>query len=58
MLETDVLEVINEIIVSARKMGRCGLIAIHGFTNCFSIGAVMEKGIRFIGNGQAPVHKY
>lgn len=22
------------------------------------MGAVMERGIRFIGNGQAPVHKY
>ncbi|KAI9710649.1 MAG: hypothetical protein M1828_002136 [Chrysothrix sp. TS-e1954] len=27
-------------------------------TNHFNIGAVMERGIRFIGNGQAPVHLY
>lgn len=27
-----------------------------GFTNHFNIGALMEKGVRFIGNGQAPVH--
>lgn len=27
-----------------------------GFTNGFNIGALMEKGIRLIGNGQAPVH--
>ena len=29
-----------------------------GYTNTFNIGALMEKGIRFIGNGQAPVHLY
>ncbi|KAI6005296.1 GroES-like protein [Pisolithus orientalis] len=59
MLETDVPEVVNEMIVSVRKMGRCGLIAAYaGFTNGFNIGALMEKGVRFIGNGQAPVHKY
>jgi threonine dehydrogenase-like Zn-dependent dehydrogenase len=27
-------------------------------TNHFNIGAVMELGIRLIGNGQAPVQKY
>jgi threonine dehydrogenase-like Zn-dependent dehydrogenase len=27
-------------------------------TNHFNIGALMETGVRFIGNGQAPVHKY
>ncbi|KAG6330094.1 hypothetical protein ID866_8995 [Astraeus odoratus] len=59
MLETDVPEVVNEMIVSSRKMGRCGLIAAYaGFTNYFNIGALMEKGVRLIGNGQAPVHKY
>ncbi|KIJ21672.1 hypothetical protein PAXINDRAFT_159724 [Paxillus involutus ATCC 200175] len=52
MLETDVPETVNEMIVSVRKMGRCGLIAVYaGFTNGFNIGAL-------IGNGQAPVHKY
>jgi threonine dehydrogenase-like Zn-dependent dehydrogenase len=40
-------------------MGRCGIIAAYaGFTNQFNIGALMEKGVRFIGNGQAPVHLY
>lgn len=29
-----------------------------GFTDGFNIGTLMEKGVRFIGNGQAPVHKY
>lgn len=27
-------------------------------TNHFNIGSLMERGIRLIGNGQAPVHKY
>lgn len=49
----------SEMIVSVRKMGRCGIIAAYaGFTNGFNIGALMEKGVRLIGNGQAPVHKY
>lgn len=29
-----------------------------GFTNHFNIGSLMERGIRLIGNGQAPVHLY
>ncbi|KAF9240854.1 GroES-like protein [Melanogaster broomeanus] len=59
MLETDVPEIVNEMIVSVKKMGRCGLTAVYaGFTNGFNIGALMEKGVRLIGNGQAPVQKY
>ncbi|KAH9925053.1 GroES-like protein [Epithele typhae] len=59
MLETDVPEIANEMIMSVKKGGRCGLIgAYSGYTNHFNIGALMEKGIRFIGNGQAPVHKW
>lgn len=59
MLETDVPETVNEMIKSVRKMGRCGVIAAYaGFANGFQIGALMEKGVRFIGNGQAPVHLY
>ena len=27
-------------------------------TNHFAIGSLMQRGIRLIGNGQAPVHKY
>ncbi|EJD03567.1 GroES-like protein [Fomitiporia mediterranea MF3/22] len=57
MMETDVPEIVNEMIMSVRKMGRCGIIAAYaGYTNNFNIGALMEKGVRFIGNGQAPVH--
>ncbi|KAL5533891.1 hypothetical protein ACEPAG_351 [Sanghuangporus baumii] len=59
MLETDVSEIVNEMLMSVRKMGRCGIIAAYaGFTNGFNIGALMEKGVRLIGNGQAPVHLY
>ncbi|CAE6486669.1 unnamed protein product [Rhizoctonia solani] len=59
MLETDVSETANEMIKAVRKMGRCGVIAAYaGYTNQFNIGALMEKGVRFIGNGQAPVHLY
>lgn len=59
MLETDVCETPNEMIWLVRKFGRCGIIAAYsGYTNHFNIGALMEKGVRFIGNGQAPVHLY
>lgn len=55
MLETDVCETPNEMIFLVRKMGRIGLIGVYaGYTNHFAIGALMEKGVRFIGNGQAP----
>ncbi|KAJ3917921.1 GroES-like protein [Lentinula edodes] len=59
MLETDVPETINEMIVSVRKTGRCGIIAAYaGYANAVNVGALMEKGVRLIGNGQAPVLKY
>jgi len=59
MLETDVCETPNEMIFLVKKMGRVGLIGVYsGYTNHFNIGALMEKGVRFIGNGQAPVHLY
>jgi len=58
-LQTDTSEIVNEMILSVKKFGRCGITGVYaGFTNHFNIGAVMETGIRFIGNGQAPVHKY
>ncbi|KAF8191810.1 GroES-like protein [Pholiota molesta] len=59
MLETDSPETLNEMLVSVRKMGRAGIIAVYtGFANGINVGALMEKGIRLIGNGQAPVHLY
>ena len=58
-LQTDTSEIINEMILAVRKFGRIGITGIYaGFTNHFNIGAIMETGIRLIGNGQAPVQLY
>jgi threonine dehydrogenase-like Zn-dependent dehydrogenase len=57
--ETDTSEIVNEMLTSVRSFGRCGITGVYaGFTNHFNIGALMERGIRLIGNGQAPVHLY
>jgi len=59
MLETDVPETVNEMIKAVKKGGSVGIIAAYAYiTNQFFIGPLMEKGIRLIGNGQAPVAKY
>ncbi|BGP13470.1 hypothetical protein JCM10213_001794 [Rhodosporidiobolus nylandii] len=58
-LETDTSEIVNEMITSTIAYGTVGITGVYaGFTNHFNIGAVMEKGVRFIGNGQAPTHKW
>jgi len=58
-METDTSEIVNEMITSCRNFGRCGITGVYaGFCNHFNIGSLMERGIRLIGNGQAPVHKY
>jgi threonine dehydrogenase-like Zn-dependent dehydrogenase len=58
-METDSSEIINEMITSVKAFGRCGVTGVYaGFTNHFNIGSLMERGIRLIGNGQAPVHYY
>ncbi|KAK1080538.1 hypothetical protein LTR33_005453 [Friedmanniomyces endolithicus] len=58
-LETDTPEILNEMIESVRNYGRVGITGVYvGYTNHFNIGSLMERGIRFIGNGQAPVHLY
>jgi len=58
-LQTDTCEIINEMILAVRKFGRIGVTGVYaGFTNHFNIGSVMEKAVRLIGNGQAPVQKY
>jgi len=58
-LETDTSDMVNEMITSTRNFGRCGLTGVYvGFTNHFNIGSLMERGIRLIGNGQAPVHMH
>ncbi|KAI0120987.1 chaperonin 10-like protein [Xylariales sp. AK1849] len=57
--ETDTSEIINEMIEGVRNFGRCGVTGVYvGYTNHFNIGSMMQRGIRLIGNGQAPVHKY
>jgi threonine dehydrogenase-like Zn-dependent dehydrogenase len=57
--ETDTSEIINEMVEGVRNFGRCGVTGVYvGYTNHFNIGSLMERGIRLIGNGQAPVHKY
>lgn len=59
MLETDNPETINECLMTVKKMGRIGIIAAYaGYANGVNVGALMERGIRLIGNGQAPVHLY
>lgn len=58
-LENDTSETLNEMILSVKKFGTIGITGVYsGYTNHFNIGAVMELGIRIIGNGQAPVFKY
>jgi len=57
--ETDTSELLNECIEGVRSFGRVGVTGIYvGYTNHFNVGSLMERGIRLIGNGQAPVHKY
>jgi len=57
--ETDTSEILNEMITSVKNFGRVGVTGVYvGFTNHFNIGSLMERGIRLIGNGQAPVHMY
>ena len=49
MLETDSPETLNEMIVSVRKQGKCGIIAAYGgFANGVNVGALMEKGVRYV----------
>jgi len=57
--ETDTSEILNEMIEGVRNYGRCGVTGVYvGYTNHFNVGSLMQRGIRLIGNGQAPVHKY
>ncbi|KAK4118790.1 GroES-like protein [Parathielavia appendiculata] len=53
--EQDTSEMINECLESTRKFGTVGIIGDYaGFTNHFNVGALMERGIKLIGCGQAP----
>lgn len=58
-LETDTSEVINEMVRSTKKFGTIALIADYAaYTNHLLIGGIMEKGIRLIGCGQAPIQRH
>jgi threonine dehydrogenase-like Zn-dependent dehydrogenase len=58
-LQTDTAELINEMIMSVKSFGRCGVTGVYvGYANHFNVGALMERGVRLIGNGQAPVWLY
>lgn len=57
--ENDTSEILNEMIQGVRNYGRCGVTGVYvGYTNHFAVGSLMQRGIRLIGNGQAPVQKY
>lgn len=58
-LQTDTAEIVNECIKSVKNYGRVGITGVYaGLCNGFAIGAVMEKGVRLIGNGQCSVATY
>lgn len=44
--------------MSCRLSLRYFLPLISQQVNHFNIGSLMQRGVRLIGNGQAPVHKY
>jgi len=57
-LETDALDIIDQMSLVVRKWGRIALIGDYfGYGNHFPIGRVMEKSINMLG-GQALVQKY
>lgn len=56
-IATDTSDIVNEMIKSVKSFGRCGVTGVYvGSCDDFKIGSIMERGIRFFGNGQAPVH--
>lgn len=58
-LETDSPEVINEALRAVKKFGTIGIIADYAaYCNHFLIGALMEKGIRLVGCGQAYIQRH
>ncbi|OAQ27809.1 GroES-like protein [Linnemannia elongata AG-77] len=58
-LETDTSENINEMVRSTKKFGTIALIADYAaYTNHLLIGGIMEKGLRLIGCGQAPIQRH
>lgn len=57
-METDALDIVDEMVKIVRKCGRIALIGDYfGYGNMFPIGHFMEKGLTLRG-GQVFVHKY
>ncbi|GAA6038968.1 hypothetical protein JCM8097_000131 [Rhodosporidiobolus ruineniae] len=58
-LETDTPEILNECIESTISFGTVGVTGVYaGLLNQLQFGSVMQRGIRLIGNGQAPCHRW
>ncbi|KAI8370142.1 chaperonin 10-like protein [Choanephora cucurbitarum] len=58
-LETDTSEVINEMVRSTKKYGTMALIADYAaYANHVLVGGIMEKGLRLVGCGQAPIQRH
>jgi threonine dehydrogenase-like Zn-dependent dehydrogenase len=58
-LETDTSEQLNQCITSCKGMGVVSIAALYvGITNGFNVGAAMQRGVKLMFNGQAPVHLY
>jgi len=46
-------------IESTIGFGRIGITGVYaGYANHVNVGSLMQRGVRLIGNGQAPTHKY
>ncbi|ORY75481.1 chaperonin 10-like protein [Protomyces lactucae-debilis] len=59
-LETDTPEQLNQCITSCKGiLGKVSVAALYvGITNGFNVGAAMQRGVKLMFNGQAPVHLY
>ncbi|CAD6893279.1 unnamed protein product [Tilletia laevis] len=58
-LATDSSETIEECVRCVKPFGTVSIIAEYTYkAHFFPIGALMENGIRLVGSGQTPVHKY
>ncbi|KAK0538997.1 hypothetical protein OC842_001120 [Tilletia horrida] len=58
-LATDTSETLEECMRSVKPFGAVGVIAEYTWkSHFFPVGTLMENGLRLVGNGQTPVHKY
>ncbi|KAL4458128.1 hypothetical protein ABPG75_012993 [Micractinium tetrahymenae] len=57
-LETDTPEIINQMMVAVRKVGRLSIIGDYaGYANHFNLGALMEKGLT-LRSGMTSMQRY